>query len=79
MSCFQCGAHLGCAVDCPNAPWNSDLLTTNHFGHLRRLVRWVRSVSKSAYITASELKWGDWAYRHEQRALNRVEVSSVQG
>jgi len=56
--CSSCRSHLGCAVDCPNAPWNWDLPRTNDFGHLRRLARWIRSIGgTSATIDTSSLRW----------------------
>jgi hypothetical protein len=56
--CYRCHSHLGCAVDCSNAPWNWDLPTTNDFGHLRRLALWIRSNGgTSATIDRSSLHW----------------------
>lgn len=47
MSCPSCNQPLGCAVDCPRAPWNWDaaeniLPKTTRLGYLKRLVRWCR-------------------------------------
>jgi hypothetical protein len=73
VSCHVCQASLGCAVDCPNAPWNWDekngdalLPKTTKKGYLKRLVRWVRSVCPPPRgqlpfpplgFTLSDLRW----------------------
>lgn len=60
MSCASCGEPLGCAVDCPNAPWNHDKSRTTRMAHLTRLVRWVRSLSvvrTPVGFTLSDLRW----------------------
>lgn len=60
MSCPYCEAPLGCAVDCPNAPWNHDRPRTSRMAYLTRLVRWVRSLSAvrtPVGFTLSELHW----------------------
>lgn len=38
-----CACTLGCACDCPNAPWNFDLPRTSRLGYLRRFVRWLHA------------------------------------
>jgi hypothetical protein len=60
MPCSGCGSTLGCAVDCPWAPWNDDLRSASPFVHLVRLVRWCRKVGHSngpMGFTLSELRW----------------------
>lgn len=61
-SCDYCGSPLGCAVDCPNAPWNHDRGRTTPIAYLTRLVRWCRGQSDRALglplgFTLSELRW----------------------
>ena len=77
--CYQCGSYLGCDVDCPNAPWNWDLPTTNRFGHLRRLVRWLREGQGSNEpVPGFTLTWGDWSDRYMMRR-RMCECSSSMG
>lgn len=60
MSCPYCLAALGCAVDCPNAPWNFDKPRATRLTHLTRLVRWCRplgAASPNVGFTLGSLRW----------------------
>lgn len=60
--CAECQQPLGCAVDCSTAPWNWDLPRTTRLAYLKRLVRWVRSLSSYRGPTGLRLSDLRWVY-----------------